>query len=195
MDDRRIMDSLWIVKSSAAYYRSRSKALPYDLLYQEGCVGLLEAAKRFNMEFDSSFSTFAAHRVRGAMRDAYRKEMQGGFSGLSRDIRRKDFSLPVPKCLNEPRFGLEFSTPILWEETLGSDGMLDRLCAKDLVERLLSMLEPRRRRIMELYHYEGYRMREIGELLGITESRVSQLVKEIRTYLTRKGEQNEELSI
>lgn len=195
MGDQRIIDHLWIVKSSAAYYRSRSKALPYDLLYQEGCVGLLEAAKRFNIEFDNSFSTFARYRINGAIRDAYRKEMQGGFLGISKDIRNKDFSLPIPKCLNEPRFGLGFSTPILWEETLGSDGMLDRLCAKDFVGRMLSFLTPRQREIMELYHYEGHTMREIGELLGVTESRISQLVKEIRTYLIRKGEQHEELGV
>ena len=188
MDDQRIINSLWIVKSAASYYRSRNDALSYDLLYQEGCVGLLEASKRFNVEFDNCFTTFASHRVRGAMRDAYRKEMQGGFGGISRDTRNKDFTLPVSACLNEPRFGSWGSNPILWEETLGSDGMLDRLCARDLAWRLFSFLTPRQREIMELYHYEGHTMREIGELLGVTESRISQLVKEIRTYLIKKGE-------
>lgn len=45
----------------------------------------------------------------------------------------------------------------------------------ELLRRELSRLDERDRRILTLYYFEGLKQREIGELLGLTESRISQL--------------------
>lgn len=47
--------------------------LDHEDLVQEGFVGLLEAAQRFDPDAGTALSTFAYHRIRGAMLDAISK--------------------------------------------------------------------------------------------------------------------------
>ena len=52
----------------------------------------------------------------------------------------------------------------------------------EVIEKLnevLQLLSERERKLIEGYYYKGWTFRKIGEELGITESRVSQLHKEI----------------
>lgn len=46
----------------------------------------------------------------------------------------------------------------------------------ECVERAIRELVPRERQVFVLYHSEGLYLKEIGELLGVTESRVSQIL-------------------
>jgi RNA polymerase sigma factor for flagellar operon FliA len=46
---------------------------------------------------------------------------------------------------------------------------------KKLLESAIAKLSDREKTIVFLYYYEGFTLREIGEILGISESRVSQL--------------------
>ncbi len=45
----------------------------------------------------------------------------------------------------------------------------------EALKEAMATLSERERTILSLYYYEGLKMREIGEVLGITESRVSQI--------------------
>ncbi len=193
MDEQQILDHLWVVRKIASWYYSRNKLLPYDQLYQEGCMGLLEAGNRYREGSPAAFSTFAHHRVRGSIRDAYRKEMCQGFVGRARKIRRGAPPVEI-ECLNEPRFSDADGPSILWEETIGSDGMLDRLCAKDLLGRLLAGLSPRQLLVVDLRFFQDHTLREVGAVLGVTESRAHQLVKEtlIRLHLILEKEEQDD---
>jgi RNA polymerase sigma factor for flagellar operon FliA len=55
------------------------------------------------------------------------------------------------------------------QESLASNEIKDRL-----TEAIASLPE-REQLVVALYYYEGLTLREIGEVLGVTESRVSQL--------------------
>ncbi|MHB0975847.1 MAG: RNA polymerase sigma factor WhiG [Candidatus Aquicultorales bacterium] len=46
---------------------------------------------------------------------------------------------------------------------------------KELLAEVLEKLTERERTVIALYYYEGMTLKEIGEILGVTESRVSQL--------------------
>jgi RNA polymerase sigma factor for flagellar operon FliA len=49
---------------------------------------------------------------------------------------------------------------------------------RELAEQIaarLAQLPPRQRRVLTLYYYEGLRLREIAEVLGLTESRICQI--------------------
>ena len=53
--------------------------------------------------------------------------------------------------------------------------VLDQTDLKDRVAEAISRLPEREKLVVALYYYENLTLREIGEVLGVTESRVSQL--------------------
>lgn len=57
----------------------------------------------------------------------------------------------------------------------GPDGRLERSEVKALLMDALDALPEKERLALSLYYYEELTMREVGEVLGVTESRVSQL--------------------
>jgi RNA polymerase sigma factor for flagellar operon FliA len=57
----------------------------------------------------------------------------------------------------------------------GPEDTLDRSEVKALIVRAIEGLPEKERMVLSLYYYEDLTMREVGEVLGVTESRVSQL--------------------
>jgi RNA polymerase sigma factor for flagellar operon FliA len=53
--------------------------------------------------------------------------------------------------------------------------VMDQTDLKDRVADAISRLPEREKLVVTLYYYEELTLREIGEVLGVTESRVSQL--------------------
>jgi len=73
--DHRIVTGLPFVEALA---RRMASSMPNSIdigdLVQDGVIGLIDAAKRFDEERGIKFETFAERRVRGAMIDALRKD-------------------------------------------------------------------------------------------------------------------------
>ncbi len=78
------------------------------------------------------------------------------------------------------------------EDGLGLDppdsrpGPEDRAARAESVQRLakaIGRLPEQQRQVVILYHYEGLKLKEIGALLGVTESRVSQILSKALTVL------------
>ncbi|MEW6271330.1 MAG: FliA/WhiG family RNA polymerase sigma factor [Thermodesulfobacteriota bacterium] len=65
------------------------------------------------------------------------------------------------------------------------DALLSRERA-ELVAKAIAELPPRERRVIALYYHEGITMREVAEVLGVTESRVSQLHSQALLRLSGK---------
>jgi len=84
-------------------------------------------------------------------------------------------------------------------DTLGESGEinpLDRVHRKDLVEVLTRSLTERERLILQLYFIESRTLSEIGEILSITESRVSQIrTNTLERLKQRLGEHAEHFQI
>ncbi len=59
-EDQIIADYLPLVKSIAAKYHG----LPFEDLVQEGCIGLIDAARSFDPSRGTQFSTFAWYHIR-----------------------------------------------------------------------------------------------------------------------------------
>ncbi len=92
--------------------------------------------------------------------------------------------------LDQPITGSEGETTSLSEMLEDDEGenLSDRvewLEAKEVAKRMISQLKQQERLIIALYYYEELTLREIGEVLGISESRVSQIHS--RIILTLKG--------
>jgi RNA polymerase sigma factor for flagellar operon FliA len=71
----------------------------------------------------------------------------------------------------------------------GPEARLEREEMKQLLVEAINKLPQREREVIALYYYEELTLKEIGEVLGVTESRISQLhtkaIMRLRGYLSR----------
>ena len=68
--------------------------------------------------------------------------------------------------------------------------VMDATDMKDRVADAISRLPEREKLVVALYYYENLTLREIGEVLGVTESRVSQL--HTKAVLRLRGRMSDE---
>ncbi len=66
---------------------------------------------------------------------------------------------------------------------------------RESIRKLIEELPERQRIVLSLYYYEGFNLRKIGAVLGVTESRVSQLhaqaIKRLKTKLQQHFKEHE----
>ena len=75
------------------------------------------------------------------------------------------------------------------EDAEAADDHLARKEARAALRAAVHLLPPRLLRVLELHYGDGLTLREIGEMFGVTESRVCQLQSEaVRILRTRYGE-------
>jgi RNA polymerase sigma factor for flagellar operon FliA len=92
-------------------------------------------------------------------------------------------------CLFLPLQASEDPDTLTLEEQLADPNALEPgevAAEEDLKQRIaaaLATLSERDRLIVSLYYYEDLTMREISQLLGISESRVSQILNRVRLQL------------
>lgn len=65
--------------------------------------------------------------------------------------------------------------PSVTAEGLLPHGALERRQMVEVLAEQVHLLPERERKVMELYYHEGLNMKEVGAILGVTESRVCQL--------------------
>jgi RNA polymerase sigma factor for flagellar operon FliA len=201
-----------LVKRIAHHLFSRLPAnVQLDDLVQNGMMGLLDAAGRFEDGMGAQFETYAAQRIRGAMLDGLR-ENDWLPRGLRRDMRRietaihqleqqfcrppleselaQNLGVPLAEyqhMLQEARghqlvyledFNHEEGEDFLEKNLPGGVTPLEELLDSDLRAQLvdaINSLPEREQMLMALYYDEELNLREIGEVLGVTESRICQL--------------------
>ena len=197
-----------------------------DDLVGAGNLGLVESARRFDPAKGASFSTFARHRVRGAITDSLRrldpmprrlrteqKRAQRATSALAAQLGRMPSEAEVAEQLQLPVVQWQRLRRQLSEAGCGTDGSGVTGCGvlpeslpgtwhdperyvelgklRSLLDRALEALPARHRGVIRLYDFEEWPMKRIGERLGLTEGRVSQIrssaLKLLRAELTRYG--------
>lgn len=173
-------------------------------LESAGTLGLVEAANKFDPDRGNQFKTYAYIRIRGAILDELRRncplpqqmleraapasqglhnpvpgaslEELAGASGLSTDevadclaalrltrmMSRDSSSDPLDACVNQR------DTP--------PDVLAIRSEEKELLARGIGALPERERLVVTMYYMEDLRLKEIGLLLELSESRVSRLL-------------------
>jgi RNA polymerase sigma factor for flagellar operon FliA len=166
-------------------------------LVSYGLLGLIGAIERFDPTRDIKFETYAIARIKGSIIDELRS-----MDWVPRSVRARARDIAEKLGITEPEFQgalLEISRSSiaaldeLWASP-GSSGdavaLIDTIedpaalepqsamAHTELREALgdaISRLPEREKLVVTLYYYEELTLREIGEVLGVTESRVSQL--------------------
>ena len=173
-----------------------------DDLVSDGVLGLLDALERFDPARGNQFQTFAAPRIRGAVMDGLRASdwMPRTARERVRAVERAEESLAhrlgreatvdevavelgvgaaeVRRARDDrARAGAE---PLDEETVHTSSTVIDVVLDQDdavpagLLEAIAGLAE-RDQIVLALYYWERLTLVEIGQVLGVTESRVSQL--------------------
>lgn len=136
-------------------------------LYGAGTLGLMDALERYEAGRGVPFEAYAALRIRGTILDELRKR-DWVPRGVRQRIRAGEEHAPV--MLEVGAKGLELVD--------AREGALDTLVAfaeAGAVVAALKALPARERHVMERYVLDGWKLKEIGVELGLTECRICQL--------------------
>lgn len=141
-----------------------------DDFRSEAVMGLLSASRNYDITSGVPFGAYARHRILGRMRDFMRDK---------RGLRHNQNSGGYLSIKNrDPLF-----------EEHASYEMLEVL--PTVVWRGAVTLPKRWQGVVRLRYEEGWKEREIGELIGVNESRVSQILKaargRLKQYLETQG--------
>lgn len=209
----RVAAGLPFVQSLA---RRMASTMPHSIdlsdLVQDGVLGLIDAAHRFDADRGIKFETFAERRVRGAMIDALRRdawprgvrrarrELEAAREQLRRELGSEPTIADLARRVgaDESRLErtivrintIESTSPLANLDAVDSatlpavlvpseppapDRLFEQGQTRDRVRKALAQLPPRERRIIGLYYFAEATMKEIGDAIGVNESRVSQL--------------------
>jgi RNA polymerase sigma factor for flagellar operon FliA len=179
------------------------RGVDVENLESAGTLGLVEAANKFDPERGNKFETYAYTRIRGAILDELRRNCPLPQHVLERvaKLRRAYEGLPpgatveqlaaasgltddeVADCLAAMRLtrlsSWQGGDPIdacLADRADPPDVMAERVEQKELLADAIEALPERERLVVTLYYTEDLRLKEIGTLLNLSESRVSRVL-------------------
>lgn len=194
--NRRVLDNLGLV-GDLARRLGRDRLLrtygSYDDAFQEGCLGLVYAADRFDPSRGFQFSTYAGRCVfgflrRGAnwLREGARRKWAGtGFRGGMFEIAETDWVRcgPGTSRTNEREGAGLDSLPLPEDESRRREEAAE--AARVGVWKALERLPERERRIV-LGRIGGRTLEQLGEEEGISRERIRQLEARAHQKLGRR---------
>jgi len=213
--DRVVLEHVPLVKAIAVrVHENLPVHVDLDDLVHAGILGLFDAASKFNPEKQVVFSSYAKHRIKGAILDSLRQ-----LDWASRDMRRRhkqveaatrDLAAELQRNPTEgevaQKLGMDAerwrtmmidlrNVGLISASTRGNEGddlpapdfpskpetHPDSICAREQLRSVLGdamkTLPERYQKVVSLYYTNEMTMKEIGGILGINESRVSQIHK------------------
>jgi RNA polymerase sigma factor for flagellar operon FliA len=213
--DEVVLEHLPLVRSIAVrVHDSLPVHVELDDLIHAGILGLFDAATKYDPAKNVAFSSYAKHRIKGAILDSLRQ-----LDWASRDMRRRhrqveeaarELSADLQRNPTEAEMAERLGVPVeRWRQMaieLRSLGLVsassrpadqedlpapdfagapecqpDNICAREelreKLEQAMNVLPSRYKKVVVLYYTNEMTMKEIGGVLGINESRVSQIHK------------------
>jgi RNA polymerase sigma factor (sigma-70 family) len=145
-------------KYAGAFCKKTPKGVYFEDLQSASYLGLIEAAHCFDAKL-GDFSNFARRRIIGSIQDYLRSLYWGG----KHKINAVSLDLEMEKgvCFFDHHSSCSFSHTI---EDLN-----------DLEQKIVT-----------LYYVDGFKLHEIGSQLGVTKSRISQILKECHLTIKKR---------
>jgi RNA polymerase sigma factor FliA len=205
-EDQLALQYLPAVKAMSFRLKER---LPSSIDYMDLCaIGteeLVKLARRYDEAQNDSFWGYAKTRVYGAMLD-YLRSLDMVSRSSRKLIKEIDHAIEVYMAdhddepsdaelavilgieedkVREARIASDIYTVLPLDDQLGSadeSEMLEKIEHDDLIEAIQEVLmgfEEREQMIIQLYYFEELTLKEISEIVNITESRISQIHKSV----------------
>ncbi len=206
--DEIVVSHLWLVRHIIGKVAARlPSGVDVENLESAGVLGLVESAQRFDASRGVDFKSFATLRIRGAIIDEARRncplpqEVMRRVSLVSKARER----LPAPVTTDD----LARETGLTTDEVLDAlvampfvhvrsleqletdpeegpaagESALEREEQKQLLADAIAALPERERLVVTLYYSQDLRLKEIGQVLNLSESRVSRLLASAQLQL------------
>jgi RNA polymerase sigma factor for flagellar operon FliA len=213
--DRVVLEHLALVRAIAVrVHENLPVHVDLDDLVHAGILGLFDAASKFDPDKQVVFSSYAKHRIKGAILDSLRQ-----LDWASRDLRRRhkqveavtrELASELQRNPTEAEIADKLGVAVdRWRQMmldLRNVGLIsastrtndqddlpapdfpskpetqpDNMCAREQLRSALGVamktLPERYQKVVLLYYTNEMTMKEIGGVLGINESRVSQIHK------------------
>lgn len=204
----------YVVSKSGLHVQARNQVLEAEDLVQYGVLGLVHAIDRFSPTMGVKFETYAIPRIRGAILDEVRKldwvprsvranhrKRERAADEIARETGREavdeEIADKLAMSLDEyQKFIRDSGGPTMSENTGVIENLVEQ--APDPFEKLtdaetkaflvdaVGALPARERAVIALYYYEGLKFGEIGKILRVSESRVSQIHTDVLKALRSK---------
>jgi RNA polymerase sigma factor FliA len=211
--NRLVLQYAPLVKYVAGRLRTRMPdSVDQDDLVSDGVLGLMDAIERFEPARGLSFQTFAVPRIRGSIIDGMRSMdfVPRSVRDKLRLIHRAQVTLEerLGRAPEDTELAREVGIPVqqlrdLSRQANSNHANLDDFDLADELAsaadhhveqgdvnaslmRVVDQLVERDQVIIALYYFEGLTLAEIGRVLGVTESRVSQVHRRATNTLRDK---------
>lgn len=196
--------------------RFRNRGIEYEELYSAGCVGLVKAVNRFNPDLGLKLSTYAVPVILGEIKRLFRDggtvKVSRSLKELSLKINRetKIFQdkynrsptleelsglLEVSKekvadAINSARFPISLTNSYEDDECgeidLPSDDVTEKLTEKLALSEVISALENKDKKIIELRYFKYKTQSETAKELNMTQVQISRREKKILLFMREK---------
>ena len=201
-----INSNFGLVHSCANKFRGRG--VEYDDLFQAGCVGLVKAADNFDSSRGFAFSTYAVPVILGEIRRIFRdggtvkigralkeksrnavriREQMALESG--RDVTITELAEKLQVSVSEAAELITVSMPAISltvddengraELDIPTDSPEEEISEKLTLEAVISSLEEKERRLIELRYFKGFTQVKTANELGMSQVQVSRKEKAI----------------
>ncbi len=201
-----INSNFGLVHSCANKFRGRG--VEYDDLFQAGCVGLVKAADNFDSSRGFAFSTYAVPVILGEIRRIFRdggtvkigralkeksrnavriREQMALESG--RDVTITELAEKLQVSVSEAAELITVSMPAISltvddengraELDIPTDSPEEEISEKLTLETVISSLEEKERRLIELRYFKGLTQVKTAKELGMSQVQVSRKEKAI----------------
>lgn len=213
--DRVVLEHLPLVKAIAIrVHENLPVHVDVDDLVHSGVLGLFDAASKYNPDKQVAFSSYAKHRIKGAILDSLRqldwasrdmrrrhKQVEAATRELAATLQRNPTEAEVAQKLgiDQERWRSMMldlrNVGLVSASTRTNEGddlpapdfpckpesHPDSICSREQLRGVLGVamktLPERYQKVVSLYYSGEMTMKEIGGILGINESRVSQIHK------------------
>ncbi len=209
--DQLILENLSFVKHILGrMLGSLPEHVDSENLESAGVLGLVEAAGQFDPSRGVAFTTFAYRRIRGAILDELRRNCPLPQRMLQQWARIRSASQKLPLPLTYESIAaatgytidevgacieaIKMTRPESWTDELcqiphpedqsaSGETSISKREEAELLAEAITQLPDDMRNAISLYYFEELRMKEIGEVLELSESRVSRLLTEAELRL------------
>jgi RNA polymerase sigma factor for flagellar operon FliA len=197
------------------------KSIELDDLASSGLFGLMDAINGFDLSRGIKFKTYCSTRIRGSILPRLVRlkahRLDRAIRQLEGELGRAPNQVEIAQVLGisldelqahqaEANAKAIFSLSEKWDDGEEEKEMekveiladrksanpLDTIQQNDALEIITSSLTKKERLIVLMYYYEGLTMREIGEIMELTESRVCQIHSNVMMRLKTQIERTQE---